>query len=39
MDGKHILQVALIAAVTVAIAMRVQAIRDVVAPELPKLKA
>lgn len=38
MDAKHVLQVALIAAVTVAIAMRVQAIRDVVAPGLPSIK-
>jgi hypothetical protein len=37
MDGKHVLQVALIAAVTVAIAMRIQAVRDIVAPSLPAL--
>jgi len=34
MDGKHIFQVALIAAVTVAIAMRVDAIRALVAPQI-----
>lgn len=37
MDTKHYLQVALIAAVTVAIAMRIQPMRDIVAPGLPKL--
>lgn len=37
MDTKHYLQVALIAAVTVAIAMRIQVVRDLVAPGLPVL--
>jgi hypothetical protein len=36
-DTKHILQIALVAAVTVAIAMRIQAVRDVVAPNIPQL--
>ena len=37
MDMKHYLQVALVAAVTVAVAMRIQAVRDIVAPGLPAL--
>ena len=37
MDTKHFLQIALVAAVTVAIAMRIQTVRDIVAPGLPAL--
>lgn len=37
MDVKHTLQIALIAAVAVAIAMRIQTVRDLVAPGLPAL--
>lgn len=36
MDAKHTLYIALVAAVTVAIAMRIQPVRDLVAPNSGK---